>query len=143
MRRDQLEIIEKKYQKLGQRFLLRLNPIQLKKDDDWTYDLREIQNIERKFRDSDVFRNGCTIDIPIHEKDSPRLTGEYIRYESGHMHDEYYYYDQEVEEIVGIPITVLNQSKIGLFVRFWSDEYSFSTEELEDNKPIQKNEPSK
>lgn len=129
---EALKRIEELYKDQQEDHLIRLNPSSLSERNKWVYNFCNVDNVEMVFNDSDLFRIGGKIKIPVHEENSPSLTGEYVLLDYKKTPKKYYYYNSALDEPVGVSPYEFRVNKMGYLTRFWKNSSMNILEEIDE-----------
>lgn len=115
-----IEAFLQEEQKLAHR-----NQTSLRGTEKWTSpDSVPVDEIRKRFSGyGDVVRDDETVVIPLHERDSGELTGEYVEYNSGGLLPCYIYYDIGSQSRRRIDIAKFSETALAWQLRFWSSQF--------------------
>lgn len=79
------------------------------------------------FSEHDDFHNASSIVVPLHEAETPELTGEFIEFHPDRKQPGVVFYDFSRDDFSKIPIDTFSQTYPAWRIRYWHPEYSANT----------------
>lgn len=73
------------------------------------------------------FQNATSVLVPLHEADSPELTGEFLEFQTDASSPGVVFYDFSVDDFTKIPTYTFSSTYPAWRIRFWHPDYSAET----------------
>lgn len=88
----------------------------------------DVQSIRSRLTEYSALHSSNELRLPLHEMDSPALTGEYIIYKNTQFGPTYGYYDTRRDKKSRISVSNIGQTVCGWRLRFWHPDFEPDTE---------------
>lgn len=110
----------------GERVIARRNKLQLASEDEWVGpESINVESVIQRFQEyPQLALSDNSVAIPLHEKNSAELTGEYIRYTEDSILPAFVYYDTEYDREKRIDKDQMKKTQLAWQLRYWTVGYN-------------------